>query len=84
MHQATEPLSHDRVVEIAGDLKDSKVAAILATGATVEDLLEAVAWASSESDVMGKSRHPLSGQAERLYEILTVDEELEEERGQPD
>ena len=79
MHRATEPLSHNVVVEIAGDLKDSKVAAILMTGATVEDLMEATAWASSESDVMGKSRHPLSGMAARVYEILTIDEDCEEE-----
>ena len=64
---------------MAGETGDSKVAAILATGATLEDLEEAVAWASGESDVMGEERLPLSGRAAVIYDILTADEAYEED-----
>ena len=72
-------LTHDLIVEVAGETGDSKVAAILATGATLEDLEEAVAWASGESDVMGEERLPLSGLASVLYDILTADEAYEDD-----
>ncbi|MFQ5953930.1 MAG: hypothetical protein ACE5JZ_02580 [Kiloniellales bacterium] len=73
-------LTHDRVIDIAGDLGDARIARILATGATVEDLEEAVAWAAGESDVMGEERLPLSGRVAKLYEILTADEDYADER----
>lgn len=76
---ATNKLTHDLIVGIAGDTSDAKVAAILATGATVEDLEEAVAWASGESDVMGEERLPLSGLVSAVYDILTADEANEED-----
>ncbi len=56
------------------------MAAIEASAATREQLEEAVAWVSGESDVMGHERLPLSGVVEQLYEILTADEEYGDER----
>lgn len=81
-HDAPAPadkLTHDTIVGIAGETSDAKVAAILATEATVEDLEEAVAWASGESDVMGEERLPLSGLVSVVYDILTADEAYEED-----
>ena len=72
-------LTHDLIVEIAGETSDAKLAAIIGTGATVEDLEEAVAWASGESDVMGDERLPLSGLASAVYDILTADEPYAED-----
>ncbi len=74
------PLTHDAVVDVAGDLGDAMIARILAVGATVEDLEEAVAWAAGESDVMGEERLPLAGNAARLYDFLTADEDYADER----
>jgi hypothetical protein len=68
------------VREIVGDLDDAKIAAILATGANAEQLEEAMAWASGESDVMGDLERPLSGLVAQLYDILMTGEELVEDR----
>lgn len=72
-------LTHELIVRIAGETSDAKLAAILASRATVEDLEEAVAWASGESDVMGKERLPLSGLASLVYDILTADEAYQDD-----
>lgn len=73
-------LTHDLVTKIAGNIADEQIAAILKSGGTLEDLEEAVAWASGESDVMGDERLPLMGAASEIYEILTADEFEEDER----
>ncbi len=67
-------------VEILGPMPDARVAAILATGATVEQLEEAAAWAAGESDVMGELRRPVIGPVAEVYDILTADEALAEDR----
>jgi hypothetical protein len=63
------------VAETLGDIDDSTMSTILATGATVEEFEEAVAWATGESDVMGELEHPLSGAAAAVYDILTRERE---------
>ena len=77
-------LGHDEIARILGSLHDpgddSKVAAIEATGATSDELEEAVAWAQGESDVMGEARRPLTGVVARLYDILTADQFDEDDR----
>ena len=79
--KATKPgLTHDQILRVAGDIGDAKVAAIEATGATLEELEEAVAWAAGESDVMGDLRRPLAGRTAALYEVLTADEDYGDER----
>lgn len=72
-------LTPDDVRDVVGDLDDVKVADILATGATPEELEEAAAWAAGESDVMGDMERPLSGVVARVYEILVAGEEFPEE-----
>ena len=73
-------LTPQDVKDIVGDLDDAKIAAILATGANAEELEEAVAWASGESDVMGDLERPLTGKVAQLYDILMTGEEFPEER----
>lgn len=74
------PLGRAEILSIAGNVDDAKVAAIEASGATAEQLEEAVAWAAGLSGVMSKERRPLAGIVARLHEILTADEEFGEER----
>jgi hypothetical protein len=69
-------LDHDDVRRIAGDVGDAKIAAILATRASCDELEEAIAWASGESDVMGEARLPLSGTVGQLYDILVQNEDV--------
>lgn len=68
------------VLEILGPMPDARIAAILATGATIKQLEEAAAWAAGESDVMGEMRRPVTGPVAGVYEILTADEALSEDR----
>jgi hypothetical protein len=73
-------IGRSEILEIVGNIEDAKVAAIERSGATIEQLEEAVAWASGLSGVMSKERHPLSGVVAEVYEILTADEEFGDER----
>ena len=52
--QRVRSLTPQDARDIVGDLDDAKIAAVLATGANAEQLEEAMAWASGESDVMGE------------------------------
>jgi len=75
-HQsAKQAVTHDMVVEMVGEIGNAKIAAILALGPTLEDIEEAVAWAAGESDVMGEERLPLSGVAAQVYDIVTAEED---------
>ena len=72
-------LSHAEITRICGDLLDGQVQAILATGASLEELEEAVAYASGEDDIMGEERKPLAGRVAQIYDILTRDEAWDDE-----
>ena len=78
--QGSRSLTPDNVRHIVGDLEDVKVAEILATGATTEEIEEAAVWAAGESDVMGETERPLSGVVRRVYEILLAGEQFPEDR----
>lgn len=80
--EAVSHLSREEILEVTGMIEDAKLAAIEASGASMEELEEAAAWASGESDVMGNARHPLSSMVARLYNILTADEPYGDHRGQ--
>ncbi len=79
--QGAAKLTYREVHEVVGDIKDSKIAAIVNTGATLDDLEAAAAWAAGENDVMGDARHKASPTIAALYDILTTDEALDDERG---
>jgi len=79
-HRGAGALTHDAVVALVGDLEDSKVAEILATGATAKDLDEAIAWAESESDVMGEMEKRLDEPAASVYRILMTRKETGPDR----
>lgn len=75
-------LGQDDVRHLCGDIADWKVSAILVTGADLDEVGTAVAWAAGEDDVMGEERRPLSGPAAAVYDILVADEEYgDEDRG---
>ena len=77
---AASPLTRNRIVSMAGQMEDAKIAAILATGATVGDLEEAIAWAEAESDVMGEMGKRLDEPAARVYRILMTSKANEPDR----
>jgi uncharacterized spore protein YtfJ len=46
-------VTHEQITGVVGEIDDIRVTEIIATGATMGELEEAVAWAARESDVMG-------------------------------
>ena len=71
--------SYEDVRHLCGDVADWKVSAILATGATLDEINAAIAWDAGEDDIMGEERRPLTGPAAAVYDILVADEEFGDE-----
>lgn len=71
--------SYEDVRHLCGDVADWKISAILATGATMDEINAAIAWEAGEDDVMGEARRPLSGGAAAVYDILIADEDYGDE-----
>lgn len=80
----TPSLSHDIVAEVVGNIDDVKVAEIIATGANIEEIEEAVTWASGINRVGEDLERPLAGVVAEVYRILTFDEEYASERERED
>jgi len=74
------PLTRDRVVEIVGELEDDRILEIIETGATAEQLTEALAWLSEDEYLGQELQHPPSGVVARLVDILQADEPDWDER----
>jgi hypothetical protein len=74
------PLTAEQIIDIAGPLADDRIMAIIATGATVEELEEAAAWADGESDVMADLRVRATGPVAAVYDILRAEEKYAEDR----
>jgi hypothetical protein len=65
------PATLAEIRQMVGDIEAAKLEAILATGATLSQIKEAMAWASGESDVLGgEFERPLSGPVAAVYAIL--------------
>ena len=78
---APDRLTHEQITGVVGKIDDMRAAEIIATGATIEELEEAVAWATRESDVMGDLRLRGSPVVGKVYDLLTAEEKLGDERG---
>ena len=77
---AAHKLTHQQIAEVV-DIDDVRAAEIIATGATIEELEEAVAWATRESDIMGDLHLRGSPVVGKVYDLLTAEEKLGDERG---
>lgn len=74
------PVTAEQIVDIVGPLTDARIMAIIATGANVEEIEEAGAWADGESDVMGDLRLRATGPVAAVYDILRAEEKYAEDR----
>lgn len=67
-------VTHDQVLEIVGRINDTRIAEIIATGATAAQVTEAFAWLSEDEYLGGELEKPLAGVVQRVYDILRADE----------
>lgn len=67
---ATQHLTHDDVAHLVGDLEDSTIAAILATGATYVDIEQAVKWLGAGTEEPRPNAHGLTPTGELVCDIL--------------
>lgn len=74
------PITAEQIVDIVGPLTDARIMAIIATGANVEEIEEAAAWADGESDVMGDLRLRATGPVAAVYDILRAEDKYAEDR----
>lgn len=63
-------LHHDDVLSITGPLPDERIAAIIATGANAEQVMEAFTWLTSDEPLGPDPDHRLGGTVAEVYEIL--------------
>ena len=77
---ASQPPSYEELVRLVGELEPTRLAEIEQLQATINEIEEAVAFATGEDDVMGEARVPLIGRAAEVYEIITADEATDEEQ----
>jgi hypothetical protein len=62
-----------------GPVDDHRALEILHLNPSPEELEVAMAYLADMTDVMGEARQPLSGNAGRIYDIVTRDETFPEE-----
>lgn len=71
-----DPLPVAEIRRLCGDLPDWKVAAIAATGASLDEILAATTWADGGDDLMGEERRRLSDATAAVYDLLVCDDDL--------
>jgi hypothetical protein len=76
---AMRPLTRDEVTAALGETDDLIVVEILRTGATPDELAEALAWLANNEPLMNIGKPLASGRVGRLVEIL--ESAYEEEPG---
>ena len=74
------PLSAEQIIDIVGPLADDRIMAIVATGATVEEVEEAAAWADGENDVMADLKVRATAPIAAVYDILRAEAKYAEDR----
>lgn len=63
-------ITRDDVVKAIGADDDVAIAKIIAIGATVEELAEALAWRANDEPMMNSGRPLATGRARELVDIL--------------
>ena len=74
MSGRTHRLTRDQVIDICGRLDDMKIAAVIATGASPAELMEARTWLGSDDYLGAELGRSMSGRVARLVDLLKADE----------
>jgi hypothetical protein len=64
------PLTHDDVLAAIRDADDHLVLEMVATGASLEEFSQAIAWVSDDEAARAAETSPPSGRVEQLVELL--------------
>jgi len=65
-------MTGEQLQQIVGPIDEQKLAAILASGARIEDVVEAKALADGKSDVVGQGEQVIRGPVKEVLIILTA------------
>jgi hypothetical protein len=71
---ATESPTHSEILRLFGTIDDHKAEEIIELNPSPDELAVTAAYVAGMNDVMGKEHHPLTGNAARIYEIVTREE----------
>jgi hypothetical protein len=71
-------LTRDDVIAVAGRIDDGTIGAIIASGATRQELAEAHAWLANDEPLLNSGRRLASGRVGYLVELLAALQEDEE------
>jgi hypothetical protein len=71
--KSAPPPTYGDVVHLVGDLDETTVTAIVATGASYVDIETAVKWATGDAEQLDKSHRDMSREAKAVYDILIAD-----------
>lgn len=77
---ANMQLTAGAIRELCGDLADWKIAAIIATGASLEDLEEALAWSAGDDETTPHRHLRPQAAASQVCDILSTGEAEEDGR----
>lgn len=76
---ATETARHSDILHLFGPIADHLAQEILDLRPSLHEMEVAAAYMAGLTDVMGEARTPLTGNAARIYEIVSRDELLDDE-----
>lgn len=71
-------LSMADIRELLGPVDETTVADVLRTGASREEIIEAVAWMNADEALANAHRKPASGKSAEVIDILAASEEDDE------
>lgn len=69
----------EEICSITGEVEDSVLTSILATGATSAEVLEAFTWLNADDALRKQVKHPPQGVAGDVYEILAAQDAMLDE-----
>jgi hypothetical protein len=67
----SERITRDDIIKAIGEADDVTVAQIIATGATVDELAEALAWIANDEPMLNSGRPLATGRVRELVDILS-------------
>jgi hypothetical protein len=70
----SKPASPEQIREILGEMPETTLAAIVATGATIEEVSEARAWLTADDATAKELQHRGQGRVADIVELLAPDE----------